>query len=321
MYAFFEKQEHTVTKIIDGNTIQLKNGLLVHLIGIEDDSRAQNYLQKELVSQNIKVRFDRKNKYKVNNRTTEVYGYVYLNRVCINSFLLYSNLATLNTLHLSDSLVAFKSYGNGSNTGTLATNTETVSEIDNTNTPTLSLQELVKKIKPSVFLVGAFKGNNMIGQGTGFFISPDGKALSNWHVFENGNNHKIKTIDGQSHDVTEIMTYDAKKDFVLFQNQIYGTVPYLKLSTSLPEEGEEIIVLGNPTGLESTVTRGIVSAIREDEGNIYIQIDAAISPGSSGSPVLNLKGEVVGIATLKVIDCENCNFAISIKTIANQIGL
>ena len=137
----------------------------------------------------------------------------------------------------------------------------------------------------------------------------------------NGNNHKIKTIDGQSHNVTEIVTYDAKKDFVLFQNDINGNVPYLKLATQLPEEGEEIIVLGNPTGLESTLTRGIVSALREENGIIYIQIDAAISPGSSGSPVLNLKGEVVGIATLKKMDCESCNFAVSIKTIANQIGL
>jgi serine protease Do len=325
----FERQEHTVEKIIDGNTIQLKNGLLVHLTGVENDDRAKEYLKKEVVNKDVKIRFDKKNKYKVTNRTEEIYGYVFLNRTCINSFLLSKSLSTLNTLYLTDSLVAFQKYANNEsgvisttndNLATTTTNS-TIEEIESTNQPILSLQELVKKIKPSVFLVGAFNRNTMIGQGTGFFISKEGKALSNWHVFEDGNNHKIKTIDGESHDVTEIITYDKRKDFVLFQNDINGNVPYLKLTKELPEEGEEIIVLGNPTGLESTLTRGIVSAIRNIEGIIYIQIDAAISPGSSGSPVLNKKGEVVGIATLKKMDCENCNFAVSIKTIANQIGL
>ena len=97
-------------------------------------------------------------------------------------------------------------------------------------------------------------------------------------------------------------------------------MPYLELSQVLPQQGEEIFVIGNPSGLENTVTRGIVSAIRED----LIQIDAAISPGSSGSPVSNMNGKVVGIATFKIVEgCELCNFAISadlIKKALNNIN-
>jgi len=74
--------------------------------------------------------------------------------------------------------------------------------------------------------------------------------------------------------------------------------------------------------LESTLTKGIVSAIRSEVvPNDRIQIDAAISPGSSGGPVMNMNGEVFGVATFKALDCENCNFAVNIKLILNNLNI
>jgi len=94
----------------------------------------------------------------------------------------------------------------------------------------------------------------------------------------------------------------------------------LSLSTTVPEVGERILVYGSPLGLEKTVSDGIISAIREVPGyGKLIQITAPISPGSSGSPVLNMKGEVIGIASFQMIEGQNLNFAIPSERIANLI--
>lgn len=176
----------------------------------------------------------------------------------------------------------------------------------------LSLTELVKSIEPSVFLVmNQDSYGNTQSIGTGFFIDSN-RAVSNHHVFEGGSRWFIKLSDGRAFEVKEILKQSKTTDFVIFSLKTENKFPFLKLSNREPLKGEDIVVLGNPNGLESTITRGIVSAIRDK----LIQIDAAISPGSSGSPVLNLKGEVLGIATLKVVDCENCNLAYKISVLA-----
>lgn len=91
----------------------------------------------------------------------------------------------------------------------------------------------------------------------------------------------------------------------------------LSVSASIPEVGERVIVIGSPLGLEQTVADGIVSAVREIPafGNI-IQITAPVSPGSSGSPVINMKGEVIGVATFQIVEGQNLNFVIPGERVA-----
>jgi serine protease Do len=115
--------------------------------------------------------------------------------------------------------------------------------------------------------------------------------------------------------VKRILYQSKKFDYVVFQVATQQNMPYLSLGDMLPMKGEDIVVLGNPRGLESTASRGIVSSIRDYQGQnqAIIQVDAAISPGSSGSPVMNRQGEVVGIATMKVNGCESCNYAFNIN--------
>lgn len=85
----------------------------------------------------------------------------------------------------------------------------------------------------------------------------------------------------------------------------------LSVSSSIPQIGERVAVIGNPSGLERTVSDGIVSAVRDiPEFGKIIQITAPVSPGSSGSPVVNMKGEVIGVATFQLIEGQNLNFAI-----------
>jgi serine protease Do len=190
------------------------------------------------------------------------------------------------------------------------------------NVASMSLQDLVKQTEPSVFLVITYNDEDkVIGTGTGFFIDTEGVALSNYHVFKGGSRWSIKTKDERYYNIDEVLDYDKDKDFIIFKVGDVKDPVSLKLSSSLPGKGEDIFVLGNPHGLESTVTKGVVSAIRSwYSKNDFIQIDAPISPGSSGSPVLNMKGEVIGIATLKIIEeCESCNFAINIELVKQQL--
>ena len=176
-----------------------------------------------------------------------------------------------------------------------------------------TLVDLVKKVKPCVVLIETFdKDNKPIGQGSGFFIDNKGRLITNHHVIEGAYSATIKTSTGKEYPVQGIVAKDTEADIVkLVVNLPDADITFLNLSENVPSEGEDIFVIGNPLGLESTVSSGIVSAVRDIPafGKI-LQITAPISPGSSGSPVINSKGEVIGIATLIVTKGQNLNFAI-----------
>ncbi len=175
------------------------------------------------------------------------------------------------------------------------------------------LPEIIKKIEPSIIVVLTYdREGKLLGQGSGFFINENGEAITNRHVLEGAVRAEVKTIDGLIYPVTKIIAEDQDGDIlkievIIPKNQLH----FLEISPSLPEVGEQILVIGSPLGLEQTVSDGIVSAVREIPifGKI-IQISAPISPGSSGSPVVNLKGEVIGVATFQMIEGQNLNFAI-----------
>jgi len=173
--------------------------------------------------------------------------------------------------------------------------------------------KLVKNVKPAVVLIQTFDANSRpSGSGSGFFINNKGHIITNHHVIEGAYSATIKTSAGKEYPVQGIIAKDIEADIVkLSVNIPDANIVPLKLSTAIPSEGEDVIVIGNPLGLESTVSTGIVSAVRDIPafGKI-LQITAPVSPGSSGSPVLNTKGEVIGIATFIATKGQNLNFAV-----------
>jgi len=183
-----------------------------------------------------------------------------------------------------------------------------------------SLPSLIKKIKPSVVIVFAYddKGE-FLKLGSGFFISQNGDIITNYHVLQGADSAEVKTSDGKTYPVTYIVADDEQSDIIRLSVDIPSQYVHpLSLSATVPEVGERIIVYGSPLGLEKTVSDGIISAIREVPGyGKLIQITAPISHGSSGSPVLNMKGEVIGIATFQFIEGQNLNFAIPSERIAS----
>ena len=181
-----------------------------------------------------------------------------------------------------------------------------------------SLTQIVKKVKPSVVMVFTYDSKGKIlGQGSGFFISKKGDIITNRHVLQGTNRAEIKVAQGEVFPITYIIAEDIQGDLVRAKVNIPEKLVYpLIISSSIPEIGERVIVIGNPLGLEKTVTEGIVSAVRKIPGfGKIIQISAPISPGSSGSPVVNMKGEVIGIATLQMVKGQNLNFAIPSKRV------
>jgi tetratricopeptide (TPR) repeat protein len=183
-----------------------------------------------------------------------------------------------------------------------------------------SLPDLVRRIKPSVVSVLTYdiKGEPLIS-GTGFFIRP-GEVVTNMHVIRGARRVEIHTLDGKgrTYPVTGALAIDEEADLALLKVELpLERFRPLTFAGTLPEEGEQVFVIGNPLRLEGSVSDGIVSAVREvpDLGRI-IQITAPVSHGNSGSPLLNMRGQVIGIVTVKVTNGQNINLALGVTRIA-----
>jgi tetratricopeptide (TPR) repeat protein len=182
-----------------------------------------------------------------------------------------------------------------------------------------NLPALIKRIEPSVVVILTYdREGRLIGQGSGFFISKDGDVITNYHVLQGASRATIRSWDASMYPVKKVVAEDREADLMRVSVDLgQGTATPLLVSTSLPQVGDRIIVIGTPLGLEKTVSDGIVAAIREiPEFGKIIQLTAPISQGSSGSPVVNMNGEVIGIATFIILAGQNLNFAISGENIA-----
>ena len=181
-----------------------------------------------------------------------------------------------------------------------------------------NLPELVKRVKPSAVAVETFgaKGEKL-SRGSGFFIAAD-RIVTNRHVIENASRVEIKLVNGKTYPASGVLAVDGEGDLALLQVSVpaESSAP-LSIEKATPQEGESIVVIGNPFGLEGSVSNGIVSAVRDIAGyGRIIQITAPISPGSSGSPVVNMRGQVIGIATLQAAEGQSLNFAVPAERIA-----
>jgi serine protease Do len=140
----------------------------------------------------------------------------------------------------------------------------------------------------------------MMGQGSGFFISADGFAVTNNHVVEGADKVEVTTDDGKTYSAKVIGT-DPRTDLALIKVEGGSDFPYAKLSDGKPRIGDWVLAVGNPFGLGGTVTAGIVSANGRDIGNgpydNFMQIDAPVNKGNSGGPAFNMQGEVAGVNT------------------------
>lgn len=179
-----------------------------------------------------------------------------------------------------------------------------------------STRELAAKVSKSlVLVVTEDHEHNTIAQGSGFFLEP-GLVATNLHVLKYASKAHIKSLsDGLAYKIASIAGFDLKHDLCILRILGANGTP-LKLSTQPVVVGDEIVVGGNPEGLEASFSKGIVSGIRSRSG--LIQMDAAISPGSSGGPVVNQDGDVIGVTVSSLIEGQNLNFAIPVRYLREQ---
>jgi tetratricopeptide (TPR) repeat protein len=180
------------------------------------------------------------------------------------------------------------------------------------------LPELVRRIKPSAVAIETFDARGeKLSRGSGFFIDAD-RIVTNRHVLDGAHRAEVHSSTGSIFQVKGVLAVDAEGDIALLKIDM-PTPPIkpLPLDKTSPQEGESVVVIGNPLGLEGSVTNGIVSAVRDIPtfGRI-IQITAPISAGSSGSPVVNMQGQVIGLATLQITGGQSVNFAIPSERIS-----
>jgi tetratricopeptide (TPR) repeat protein len=181
-----------------------------------------------------------------------------------------------------------------------------------------TLPELVRRIKPSVVSIVTYDNRGQrLTRGSGFFTAPD-RIVTNRHVIEKAYKAEVHLTNGNAYNVRGVLAVDGAGDIALLQVEVPASLASpLQVVRTTPQEGERVVVIGNPLGLEGSVSDGIVSAVRDipNFGRI-IQITAPISPGSSGSPVINMQGQVIGVATLQLTEGQSLNFAIPSDRVA-----
>jgi serine protease Do len=196
------------------------------------------------------------------------------------------------------------------------------------NLKQLTLKELNQRARGSVVLLKNLDASGEeVGEGTGFVIR-DGYILTNHHVVEGASRMQAVLPDKRVLELQGILAQDAGHDLAILQSPAHSLRPLPLVGLDPVEPGERVVVLGNPLGFSSTLSDGIVSAWREngiEENPDFIkgpllQITAPISEGSSGSPVMNLDGEVVGVAVAFFEGGQSLNFAVPASSVRKLLA-
>jgi S1-C subfamily serine protease len=186
-----------------------------------------------------------------------------------------------------------------------------------------SIIEIYEKINPAIVSVDSQISNGM-SCGTGCVIDKTGIILTSAHVIEDGNNIVVTMSNGENYTARVYKEFNDNKDIILLKINVPSELKTVKLGDSEKiKVGQKVLAIGNPFGFSGTLTQGIISRI--DYVKNRIQTDAAINPGSSGGPLLNKNGEIIGINQAIYNPDNNISnigigFAIPINTIKNCLA-
>lgn len=182
------------------------------------------------------------------------------------------------------------------------------------------LAELIEVVEPSVVRVDVQTGFSK-GNGSGFVVDRDGLVITNHHVIEGARSATVVFPDGSTARVTGLLKLDASRDIALLKiDYPADKLRPIKLAAQLPRKGDQVVGFGAPLGLSFSASQGIVSGIRTEKeikdlgmpvSGTWIQTTTPISPGNSGGPLVNMRGEVVAANTMTLVRGQNLNFAIS----------
>lgn len=179
----------------------------------------------------------------------------------------------------------------------------------------LTAEEVYAQCAPAVFYIEVYnEAGKALASGSGFFLTADGTAVTNYHVIEGASSAKITTSDTQkTYNVSGVWDYSKEEDWAVIQiaGSGFATLPVSQQTLS---GGATVYAIGSPLGLQNTISQGIVSNPVRAEGSVqFIQTTAAISHGSSGGALINASGEVVGITSATYAEGQNLNLALPLS--------
>lgn len=187
---------------------------------------------------------------------------------------------------------------------------------------TLTAKEIFAKVSPSIVYIETYDSSgNALGSGSGFIVDSSGKVATNYHVIEGSYSAKVKTAAGTSYDVQKVLSYNETTDLAILKISATGLTAVSLGDSSLIETGDNIYAIGNPFGLEDTISNGLISTKSRDiNGTTYIQISAPISSGSSGGALVDEQGKVIGITAAVYYGGQNLNFAVPINLLKPMLS-
>ena len=175
----------------------------------------------------------------------------------------------------------------------------------------LTPAQIAERTIPSVVLIRAAGG-----LGSGFIVAADGRIVTNLHVIGSAREATVVLADGRQIDHPEVMAVDEARDLIVLRIAASRLSPLPLGDSRHVRAGDHVVAIGHPLGLSNTVSDGLVSAIREvSPGLSVLQLSAPISPGSSGGPLLDDRGQVIGISTLVSTRGQNVNFGVPIDAL------
>ena len=186
-----------------------------------------------------------------------------------------------------------------------------------------SLQQIIEEVEPATCTIYTYDEYGApSGSGSGFFIESTGVGVTNWHVLDKSVKALVKMPNGNQYEVDSVLCASAKKDLLVFKirNTTNIVFPTVSFCTEKPIKGDAVYNISAPLGLESSVSEGILASYRENNQGELVQVTSPLSPGSSGSPLLDTKGNVFAVTSFKRRGGENVSFGVVIdKNFRNQL--
>jgi hypothetical protein len=178
-----------------------------------------------------------------------------------------------------------------------------------------SISKISERNAPAVVKITALdKANRPVASGSGFFVNCQGEVATNYHVLEKASRVIVETANGDGGTVLGITRADRKVDLVMVRTSFRNTLPVILADSDRVEVGESVLVMGNSPGWEGTLSSGMITDLRRAGDVKLIQMTARILPGCSGSPVFNVSGEVIGVATAFL---DSAHFAMPVNFLKN----
>jgi serine protease Do len=179
------------------------------------------------------------------------------------------------------------------------------------------LSMIIEDLKKSIVIIKLSNGTS----GTGFFLNGKGLLVTNKHIVQLSTFIRIKLVNDREVDAAVVFS-NNDYDFSFAIADVENSVPLKLADSSALKEGKQVIAIGHPYGYDFTVSKGIISCKnRIVKGIYYVQTDVPINPGNSGGPLVNLKGEAVGMNTWVVGGADNMSFAVPINALKKTLDI